>query len=108
MREAGDEPLVDRLQAVLRDQRSLLVLDNFEQVVEAAPLVADLLGACPHAEVLVTSRVRLRLSGEHEFAVPPLALPDAEDRTADGWPGRSSRRCGSSSRGRRRCGPTSP
>ena len=46
MREAGDEPLLDRLQALLRDQHHLLVLDNFEQVVEAAPLVADLLAAC--------------------------------------------------------------
>ena len=43
MREAGDEPLVDRLTALLRDKDLLLVLDNFEQVVEAAPLVADLL-----------------------------------------------------------------
>ena len=67
--------LLDRLRAVLRDKRLLLVLDNFEQVVEAAPLVADLLTACPALKVLVTSRVRLRLSGEHEFPVPPLALP---------------------------------
>ena len=50
MREAGDEPLVDRLTAFLRDKRLLLVLDNFEQVVEAAPLVADLLGWVPCAE----------------------------------------------------------
>ena len=44
VREAGDEPLIERLKAVLRDKRLLLVLDNFEQVVEAAPIVADLLG----------------------------------------------------------------
>ena len=47
VREAGDEPLAERLRAFLRDKRLLLVLDNFEQVVEAAPLVADLLAACP-------------------------------------------------------------
>ena len=54
----------------------LLVLDNFEQVVAVAPLVAELLAACPRLKCLVTSRVVLRLSGEHEFPVPPLELPD--------------------------------
>src|SRR5687767_8054643 len=62
VRETGDEPLLDRLQSVLRDQRHLLVLDNFEQVVEAAPVVAALLAGCPLVTVLVTSRERLRLS----------------------------------------------
>ena len=75
VREAGDAPLTDRLTASLRDERLLIVLDNFEQVVEAAPLVADLLAACPSLAVLVTSRVRLRLSGEREYPVPPLPLP---------------------------------
>ena len=74
VREAGDEPLIERLKAVLRDKRLLLVLDNFEQVIEAAPLVADLLGACPDVTMLVTSRVRLRLSGEREVPVAPLGL----------------------------------
>jgi predicted ATPase/DNA-binding CsgD family transcriptional regulator len=74
VREAGDEPLAERLTASLRNKRLLLVLDNFEQVVEAAPLVSDLLQACSDLKVLVTSRVRLRLSGERERAVPPLAL----------------------------------
>jgi predicted ATPase len=54
----------------------LLVLDNFEQVVAAAPLVAAVLASCPRLKCLVTSRVVLRLSGEHEFPVPPLELPD--------------------------------
>ena len=74
MREAGDDRWSTGSRASLRDKRLLLVLDNFEQVLEAAPLVADLLGACPSLTVLVTSRVRLRVSGEHEYAVPPLAL----------------------------------
>ena len=54
----------------------LLVLDNFEQVVEAAGQVADLLASCPRLKVLVTSREVLHVRAEHEFAVPPLALPD--------------------------------
>src|SRR5215217_1849078 len=74
VREVGDEPLNRRLAAFLRDKCFLLVLDNFEQVVEAAPHVADLLAASPGLKCLVTSRVRLRLSAEHEYAVPPLGL----------------------------------
>ena len=70
VREAGDEPLIERLKAVLRSKRLLLLLDNFEQIVEAAPVVADLLGACPDVTVLVTSRVRLRISGERESRSP--------------------------------------
>src|SRR5215216_1031024 len=61
-----------------RPRRGLLVLDNFEQVVEAAPLVVALLVACPTVTVLVTSRVRLRVSGEREVPVPPLPLPDPD------------------------------
>src|SRR5215207_1491556 len=69
VREASGESLIERLKAVLRDKRLLLVLDNFEQVVEAAPVVADLIGACPDVTMLITSRVRLRISGEHEFPI---------------------------------------
>jgi excisionase family DNA binding protein len=77
--EGGGEWIEARLESTLREQQLLLVLDNFEQVVEAAPLVADLIAACPHLKVLVTSRVRLRISGERERLVPPLGLttPDA-------------------------------
>src|SRR5687768_8964591 len=60
VREAGTEPPIERLKAFLRARRSLLLLDNFEHVVEAAPLVAELLGACPGLTVLVTSREPLK------------------------------------------------
>jgi predicted ATPase len=58
-------------------KRLLLVLDNFEQVAEAAPLLAELLSAAPGLKMLATSRTMLRLSGEHEFPVPPLPVPPA-------------------------------
>ncbi|MBI3971856.1 MAG: tetratricopeptide repeat protein [Chloroflexi bacterium] len=60
----------------LRDRRMLLILDNFEQVLGGRTQVAGLLAACPQVKVLVTSRARLRLRWEHEYVVPPLALPD--------------------------------
>lgn len=64
------------LQSALKEKQFLLLLDNFEQVVDAAPVVVDLLTACPGLKVLVTSRVILHVRGEHELAVSPLALPD--------------------------------
>jgi predicted ATPase/transcriptional regulator with XRE-family HTH domain len=70
----------ERLLTVLRGKHYLLVLDNFEQLVGAAPVVSDLLESCPGLAVLVTSRVALRLRGEHEFPVPPLALPEPVER----------------------------
>jgi predicted ATPase/transcriptional regulator with XRE-family HTH domain len=76
VKESGSQPLVQTLQAVLRERTMLLVLDNFEQVVTAAPLVTDLLTACPRLKVLATSRVPLRVRGEHECMVCPLAVPD--------------------------------
>ena len=65
------------LESYLRPRRLLLALDNFEQVLDAAPLLAGLLAAAPGLVVLVTSRAVLRLSGEHEFPVPPLPVPPA-------------------------------
>src|SRR5215831_6962767 len=65
------------LESYLRPRRLLLAVDNFEQVLGAAALLAGLLAAAPHLVVLVTSRTVLRLSGEHEFAVPPLSVPPA-------------------------------
>ncbi len=68
-----------RLKSYLRAKRLLLVLDNFEQVAAAAPQIADLLHSSPGLKVIVTSRTPLRLYGEHEFAVAPLALPDLDN-----------------------------
>lgn len=70
--------LVDLLVEALRDWRFLLILDNFEQVVAAAPVVSRLLEACPRLTALITSRTRLRLRGEREYVVPPLTLPDVD------------------------------
>ena len=70
------QPLSARLAEVLHQKQVLLLLDNFEQVVGAASQVADLLTSCPQLKVLVTSREVLRVRAEHEFAVPPLELPD--------------------------------
>jgi len=67
--------LITDLKSYLRDRQLVLVLDNFEQVMGAAPVVAELLGAAPGVVALVTSRMVLRLSGEHEFPVPPLPVP---------------------------------
>jgi len=70
------------LESYLRPRRLVLALDNFEQVLRAAPMLAGLLAAAPGLEVLATSRTVLRLSGEHEFPVPPLPVPPA-DAVAD-------------------------
>ncbi len=58
------------------EKHLLLILDNFEQVIQAAPSIERLLGACPHVKVLVTSRVALHIQGEQRLALHPLALPD--------------------------------
>jgi predicted ATPase/DNA-binding CsgD family transcriptional regulator len=73
-----------RLATALSGQSLLLVLDNFEQVADAAPLLADLLSACPRLRILVTSRVPLFLRWEHELPIAPLGLPDLDQsRAAD-------------------------
>jgi predicted ATPase len=77
--DMGVEPAPGRLLSVLAQPRLLLVLDNFEQVVDAAPLVGELLGRYPSLKILVTSRVRLRLSGEREIPVAPLRLPEERE-----------------------------
>jgi len=69
---------VQSLTTYLRDKQMLLVLDNFEQVKDAASVVGELLAAAPGLKVLVTSRTMLHLYGEHKFSVPPLDLPDLD------------------------------
>jgi len=71
----GGASLPDAIRSVARDRTMLLVLDNFEQVLEAARAIAQILAAAPHVKVLVTSRSPLHIHGEHEYAVPPLTLP---------------------------------
>src|SRR5215469_9515768 len=73
--EPEHAPLLEHLESFLHGKHLLLLLDNFEQVVSAAPLVGELLAACPAVKVLVTSRAALRLPGEYEFPVALLALP---------------------------------
>jgi predicted ATPase/class 3 adenylate cyclase len=74
--ETGEKPPEETLKDYLREKELLLLLDNFEQVMEATPLLEGLLGAASGLKVLVTSRTVLRLYGEHEFPVLPLELPD--------------------------------
>jgi predicted ATPase/class 3 adenylate cyclase len=75
--EMRDESLLVELTGRLREERVLLLLDNFEQVTAAAPAAAQLLNDCPRLKLLVTSREALHVRGEHLFAVPPLSLPSA-------------------------------
>ncbi len=76
VREVGGQPLLECLKGYLHDKRILLLLDNFEHLLDAATLAAELLATTAELKVLVTSRERLHLRGEQEVAVPPLALPD--------------------------------
>jgi predicted ATPase/DNA-binding CsgD family transcriptional regulator len=75
--ERAGRSLAASLIAELQAWEALIVLDNFEQVDEAAPFLSDLLAAAPGVRLLVTSRSLLRLSGEFHFPVPPLALPES-------------------------------
>jgi predicted ATPase/transcriptional regulator with XRE-family HTH domain len=76
--ERNDQSLIQTLADVLRDRELLLVLDNFEQLLPAASVVAELLAGTTRLKVLVTSRAALRLAGEREFHVPPLIVPDIQ------------------------------
>lgn len=76
LREELDSSLQEQVQDTLRDRDFLLLLDNFEQVVAAAPVLDDLLAACSRLRLLVTSRVELHLAYEQIFQVQPLSVPD--------------------------------
>jgi predicted ATPase/class 3 adenylate cyclase len=76
VKETAEQPLDEILKDYLKERRLLLVLDNFEQVLGAAPAVTGLLAGAPGLKVLATSRAPLGLYGEHVFPVPPLSLPD--------------------------------
>jgi predicted ATPase/DNA-binding CsgD family transcriptional regulator len=78
-REAGSVPLIELVHAAIDEREMVLLLDNVEHVLTAAPMVADLLAGCSRLSVLTTSRERLQLSGEHEYPVAPLRMPEAED-----------------------------
>jgi predicted ATPase/DNA-binding response OmpR family regulator/Tfp pilus assembly protein PilF len=78
LRESGEGALFEQVKRELLARELLLVLDNFEQILDAAPLLGELLLACPGLKLLVTSRSRLQISGEHELVVEPFALPDPQ------------------------------
>jgi predicted ATPase/class 3 adenylate cyclase len=77
--EMGPRPVVEALEIELRHRTALLVLDNFEQVIEASDVVTRLLAAAPAVRIVVTSRGPLRIRGEQEYPVSPLELPDSRD-----------------------------
>jgi predicted ATPase/transcriptional regulator with XRE-family HTH domain len=76
VKETAGQPLLETLKAVLHAKRLLLLLDNFEHLLDAAPPVVELLEASPGLKALITSRAALHVRGEQLYAVPPLLLPD--------------------------------
>jgi predicted ATPase/DNA-binding winged helix-turn-helix (wHTH) protein len=85
IREAGGHTALDILKKNLQDASRtplLLLLDNFEHLVQAAPTIADLLATAPNLKIMVTSQAALHVYGEHEFPVPPLALPDSRSKAS--------------------------
>jgi len=78
VKEGAEGDLLASLKLHLRDREMILVLDNFEQIVAAAPLLSELLAADRRLKMIVTSRAALQIYGENEYAVPPLALPKGD------------------------------
>lgn len=79
IKESAGQGLIEKLKNFLSDKQLLLILDNFEQIVVAAGLIAELLDAAPRIKILVTSQIRLNISGEHIFEVQPLPLPNTAE-----------------------------
>jgi predicted ATPase len=80
VREGGSQPLMEILKGYLKNKHMLLVLDNFEQLTEAAPVVTQFLSDAPKIKIIITSRALLNLRGEYEYPVPPLKLPELDGR----------------------------
>lgn len=78
--KSGELSLTEQLKEYLCEKQTLLLLDNFEQILPAAPQVADLLESCPHVKILVTSRASLHLRAEKELPVPPLRVPPPTEK----------------------------
>ena len=83
VREGGGRPPLENLKTYLENKHMLLLLDNFEQVTDAAGVAAELLASAPKLELMVTSRVPLQIRGEQEFPVPPLAVPEKDAALED-------------------------
>ena len=79
----GDRPLLENIKDYLRDKSVLLVLDNFEQLISAAPVVAELLTSTPKLKIMASSRIALQLHGEREYPVPPLDLPPSAEASLE-------------------------
>ena len=80
--EEPGRPPIETLQERLRRRQQLIVLDNFEHVIAAAPTIGELSAACPQVRLVLTSRQPLRIGGEREVPVPPLDLPESDDPDA--------------------------
>ncbi|GAA1982197.1 DUF4062 domain-containing protein [Microbacterium pumilum] len=78
IRESGESALLERLSGALGDRRVLIVLDNFEQIVDAAPALVRVFSVAPNARFLVTSRIVLRIRGERVYEVEPLTTPPGD------------------------------
>lgn len=81
VKETEGRSLNDGIAALIGDKTALLCVDNLEQVIDAAPALADLIAACPHIRMVVTSRSPLRIAGESEYRLDPLGLPAHQDET---------------------------
>ncbi|MDQ3130273.1 MAG: tetratricopeptide repeat protein, partial [Acidobacteriota bacterium] len=83
VREEGGKPLIECLRDYLHEKKTLIVLDNFEQITKAAPMIGELLSGSQNLKILVTSRVRLNLNLEREFTLQPLGVPVEKRLTAN-------------------------